>query len=507
MLACELRLGGAHPVVLERLPVRSDAARANGLVGQVVQFLDHRGLYQRIAGDSAKPTPTPFFMFGGLPLDLRALPDNPLYTLPVPQRRLERILEERANELGAEIRRGHDVIAFSADEERVTVDVDGPDGRYELRTRYLVGCDGAHSVVRRLAGIDFPGVTAQDLISRSAHVVLPAAMLVPGTGELELPRSGRLRPFMYHRTGDGVFVFASFEPGVHLVNSLEWDRRTIDEQAPMSLVELRDSVGRVLGEDLPMSLPPAGGNYVLRRLASGNTRLAERYRTGRVLLAGDAAHVHSGIGGPGLNLGLQDVVNLGWKLAAEIGGWAPPGLLDTYQTERYPLGERVNLQTQAQAALLAPGSAVTALRTLFGELLHQERNVRHIAETMAGTDIRYDMGSHASPHPLLGRWMPDIALVTPDGPTRVAELMRAARPVLLNLAGSTVDAAPLLAQGWRGRVDIVIARCAAGPAPAAAILLRPDGYVAWVGTMDDPEHGLRDALSAWFGAPADLVRV
>jgi 2-polyprenyl-6-methoxyphenol hydroxylase-like FAD-dependent oxidoreductase len=505
MLACELRLAGVRPVVLERLPARSDAPKANGLVGQVVRVLDARGLYQRLAGGAGTPRPAPLYMFGGLPLDLRRLDPNPLYTVLVPQRRLEQHLEERAHELGAEIRRGHEVTGFVQDGDGVTVDVRGPDDSYRIRTRYLVGCDGAHSVVRKGAGIDFPGVTTGDITSRSAHVVLPAALLVPGTGELNLPGAGRLRPFMYHRTAYGVFVFAALEPGTHLVTTLEWGQPPLDDEVPMTVAELRDSVRRVLGEGLPMDAPAGPGPYVLRRLSARNTRQAVCYRAGRILIGGDAAHVHAAVGGPGLNLGLQDVVNLGWKLAAEVRGWAPPGLLDTYHRERHPVGERVVMHTQAQTALLAPGTQVTALRALFGDLLQQEPNLRYVADLLAGTDVRYDVGGgDAPPHPLLGRWAPDLSLTGAGERTRVTELMRHARPVLLDLTGGQTVAEA--AAGWEERVDVVTARCTTQPAPAAALLIRPDGYVAWVGTTDDPRrpvaHGLHDALSTWFGAPA-----
>ncbi|MEU8384215.1 FAD-dependent monooxygenase, partial [Streptosporangium sp. NPDC048865] len=391
MLACELSLAGVRPVLLERLPEPGNEPRANGLVGEVVRVLDGRGLYRRLTGSPEPPRPVPFFMFGGMLLDLSTLDPGPLHTLPVPQRRLELLLQERALELGAEIRRGHELADMSQDVDGVTVAVHTPDGDYELRTRYLVGCDGAHSLVRKKAGIAFPGVTTEDVVSRSAHAVLPASLLDPATGELLLAGE-RWTPFMIHRTAHGVFALASFEPGVHLLTTMEWGREgRAGERAPMTLEELRDSVRRVLGADLPMSPPGGPGPHVLRRLTGGNTRLADRYRAGRVLVAGDAAHVHSAAGGPGLNLGLQDVVNLGWKLAAEVHGWASPGLLDTYHGERYPVGERVVMHTQAQSALLAPGGEVTALRALFSELLEHDENRRRVAELMAGSDIRYDM--------------------------------------------------------------------------------------------------------------------
>ncbi|MFI6454549.1 FAD-dependent monooxygenase [Streptosporangium amethystogenes] len=503
MLACELSLAGVRPVLLERLPEPGEEPRANGLVGQVVQVLDSRGLYRRFTGASHPPVPAPFFMFGGMHLDLSTLDPGPLHILPIPQRRLEQLLQERALELGVEIRRGHELVDLAQDGDGVTVAVHAPGGDYELRTRYLVGCDGAHSVVRKRAGIGFPGVTAEDVVSRSAHAVLPASVLDLATGELLLA-GARWRPFMMHRTGHGVFALASFEPGVHLVTTMEWGRREqIDERVPMTLEELRDSVHRVLGADLPMTPPASGGPHVLRRLTGGNTRLADRYRAGRVLVAGDAAHVHSAIGGPGLNLGLQDAVNLGWKLAAEIHGWAPPGLLDTYHDERHPVGRRVVMHIRAQAALLAPGEEVTALRELFAELLEHEENRRHIAELMAGSDIRYDMGSAAPvPHPLLGRPAPDLSLATDAGTVRLADLTHGARPLLLDLGGG--DELDETVAGWKDRVDVVTAT--SSRRVPAGLLIRPDGYVAWTApdeeTGDPVSFGLREALATWFGAPA-----
>lgn len=393
MLACELSLAGVRPIVLERLNGQAKEDRANGLVGQVVRVLDRRGLYERLSGSTEPPRPSPGFVFGAMPLDLGRLDDNSLYTLQVPQKRLEQILEERARELGVEIRRGHELTGLSQDEDGVTAEIAGPEGPYRLRARYLVGADGGRSVTRKLCDIGFPGVTRDDSVSRTAHVTVPAELIDPATGGLNVPGYGPIPPFMHHRTEHGMFAFAPF-PTKTLVSTTEWHGDGGDQ--PMSLDELRESARRVLGgADLPFGPPEGAGPHLLRRLNGGNTRLAERFRDGRVLLLGDAAHVHSAIGGPGLNLGLQDAVNLGWKLAAEIRGWAPPGLLDTYETERRPAAERVVMHTQAQAALIAPGPEVTALRVLFGELLRDERTIKHIADMMSGADIRYDLeGTH-----------------------------------------------------------------------------------------------------------------
>jgi hypothetical protein len=219
-----------------------------------------------------------------------------------------------------------------------------------------------------------------------------------------------------------------------------------------------------------------------------------------VFLVGDSAHVHSGVGGPGLNLGLQDVLNLGWKLAAAVNGWAPAGLLDTYQSERHPVGQRVIMHTRAQTALLSPGANVTALRGLFEELLREQSAVRHIADLMAGADISYDTSGTGPAHAMAGRWMPDIALRTGNGPTRIAELLRPARAVLLTLADRTdlADAA----KDWAARVDVISA--ATAEPPADAVLIRPDGYVAWAAGSGTPRpaDGLRRALQTWFGGAA-----
>ncbi|MFF3595693.1 FAD-dependent monooxygenase [Kitasatospora indigofera] len=511
MLACELALAGVRPLVLERLPERSAEPKANGLVGQVVRLLDHRGLHEDLGGAPGAPRPVPHYVFGAFTLDLGGLDPNPVTILPVQQRRLEERLEERALALGVEIRRGHRLVALAEEEHGdggpagggpgpVTVDVEGPEGHYRLHTRYLVGCDGGRSTVRKLAGIAFPGVTGPDLISRAGHVTLPEALLVPGTGELDIPGFGRLRPFTHTRTERGVVVFAAPEPGKPLLSTLEWGPPPAGEDGPMTLAELRASVGRVLGVDLPVGPPTSPGPHLLRRITGGNTRLAERYRQGRVLLAGDAAHVHSAVGGPGLNLGLQDAANLGWKLAATVRGWAPPGLLDTYHAERHPVGERVFVHSQAQLALMAPGEGVTALRGLFAELLTHKDNVQHIADTLAGSDLRY---ATTCAHPLAGRFAPDATAVTASGPARLAELMREGRPLLLDLTGGAGLPAAVAAP-WRDRVDVVTAGCAAPP--AAALLVRPDGYVAWAAEDGEPDgrlaEGLRTALAAWFGAPA-----
>jgi 2-polyprenyl-6-methoxyphenol hydroxylase-like FAD-dependent oxidoreductase len=500
LLACELALAGVHPIVLERLPERAAQPKANGLVGRVVQALDYRGLYERFSGSSAPPVPAPRFQFGALPLELSSVDSNAFYTLPIPQRRMEELLEQRAHELGVEIRRGHELATVSQDGEQVSIGVSGPGGRYELAAGFLVGADGGRSVVRKLCGIEFPGITDRGFVGRSGQVTIHPPAAVPGSGQLEVAGVGRLRPATFTRTENGMFAYGMFQPGLYRVAVYEWAPSPLEDSPSMPLDELRDAVRRVLGGDVPMSEPAGGEPAALRRSTGINSRQASRYRQGRVFLLGDAAHVHSGVGGPGLNLGMQDALNLGWKLAAGVKGWAPEGLLDTYHSERHPVGQRVIMHTRAQMALLSPGANITALRQLFGELLRDRNNARHIADLMAGADVRYDPCTSGLPHPMAGRWMPDLVLPAGNKATRVAELLHPARPILLDLAERAELAET--ATGWLDRIKVITAPT--GGRPADAVLIRPDGYVAWAAGPDTPRaaDGLRHSLQTWFGAPA-----
>ncbi|MFJ7947932.1 FAD-dependent monooxygenase [Streptomyces sp. NPDC096354] len=499
MLACELALAGVRPVVLEGLTAPSAEPKANGLLGQVVRMIDRRGLYERLSGVPGPPQPnSAYFMFAAMGLNLSLLQESPIYGLPARQQHIVQVLEERATELGAEIRRGHEVIGLSQETEAVTVDVAGADGTYRLRARYVVGADGAHSITRKLSGIGFPGVSYDRRTNRTAHATVPAAWVDPTTGALNVAGYGTVLPFLPCRTECGGFSYAPFPGHPPLVSTTEWDQP--ETQAPMSLDELGASIRRVLGADLPLSPPTGEGPHVLRRLTGGNTRVAERFRDRRVFLIGDAAHVYASGGGPGLNLGLQDAINLGWKLAAEIRGSAPPGLLDSYDTERRQAAHRMVINAQAQAALTAPGSDVTALRELFTELLGHPSTVQHLADLTAGTDIRYDMaGPHA--HPLVGRFAPDMELHTPTGAVRLAELTGAARPLLLDMT-EDASVAGERAQ-WHDQVDIVIAEHRSPTPVATALLLRPDCYVAWASDSALPDRAdldaLRTATQRWFG--------
>jgi 2-polyprenyl-6-methoxyphenol hydroxylase-like FAD-dependent oxidoreductase len=496
LLATELALAGVRPVVLERLAEPLTMPKANGLVGRVVEALDRRGLYETFSGRPGPPVPVPRFQFGALPLDMSTMDDNELYALPIPQRRMEELLRARAAELGITVHAGHDVTGLGQDADSATLDIAGPDGPYELAARYVVGADGGRSVVRKLTGIGFPGVTDEDTVSLSGQVTIPPPVGDPATGELDVPGVGRLRPASFTRTERGMFDYGMFTPNVYRVAVFEWGRPLPEGVDPgksdgLPLAELRAAAARVLGGDVPMTEPPAGVPSLRTVGVNHNSRQADRYRAGRVFLVGDAAHVHSGMGGAGLNLGLQDALNLGWKLAAAVRGWAPAGLLDTYHAERHPVGQRVLTQTRAQSALVGPGAAVTALRQVMAELLAIPEAARRISHLMSGGDVRYPAGETA--HPLTGRWLPDLPLRTPDGPTRLAVLQRPARPLLLAFAddpGLAAAAAP-----WSDRVEPVAART--DHPPARAVLLRPDGYVAWAG---EDLAGLADALRAWFGA-------
>jgi 2-polyprenyl-6-methoxyphenol hydroxylase-like FAD-dependent oxidoreductase len=488
MLACELALAGVRPVVLERLPAPSDEPKANGLVGQVIRLLDMRGLWRTFSGSDGPPKPMYEWIFSGMRVPLFGMPDNPMYALMIQQPRLVRLLDERARDLGVDVRWGHELTGVHSTTDGVTVGVSTSGGGYALQATYLVGADGGRSTVRKLAGIDFPGYTS-NTVARIAHVSMPDEMR-SANGGLDVPGVGHL-PWGHNRLDNGGFIFAEMERGRPMVGTIEFDQPA-DDSEPMTLDELRDSARRVLGVDLPVGPPAGNGPHAMRRIAGQNTRQADRYRAGNILLLGDSAHVHSAMGGPGLNLGLQDAMNLGWKLAAAVDGWAPEDLLDTYQSERYPVGERVMMHSMSQTALFGPGPEISALRKLFNELLQLPGVAEHMAHLLAGSDVRYDTGDS---HPLSGRLVPDLTLG--DG-RPVSELLHQGRPVLLDLSGGRVGEA---ARGWADRVDIV-----AGSADVEmrALLIRPDGYVAWAAdTFDaDDEKTLRAALQRWFGVSA-----
>ncbi|GAS89897.1 FAD-dependent monooxygenase [Mycolicibacterium brisbanense] len=484
LLAGELALAGIRPVVLEQLAAASTELKANGIVGQAVRALDLRGLYAMLSGSADPPQPMPGYIFAGMRLPFVGVVDNPMYGMMIQQPRVVRTLVDWVESLGVQIRWGHELTGIDSRADGVTLSVTSSEDSYRLDARYLVGADGGRSFVRKSVGIEFPGFTT-DVVARIAHVSVPDELRT-GDGGLNLPGFGHI-PFGHNRFDGGVLIYAEFEPSRPMVGTIEYGNMLPDDAPPLTLAELRESAARVIGVDLPIGPPPGDGPHALRRINGQNTRQADRYRAGNVFLVGDAAHVHSAMGGPGLNLGMQDAMNLGWKLAAELNGWAPPGLLDSYHTERHPIGRRVMTQSMAQAALMAAGPEVDALRTLFAELLATPDGATHIANVIAGSDLPYDMGSGG--HRLCGSMVPELVL---DDGRRVAELMRAGRPVLIDSAGGYADAA----QAWVDRVETVRARVVDGP---AALLIRPDGYVAWAADGSD-DGGLTDALRRWFGA-------
>ncbi|GAA1591552.1 FAD-dependent monooxygenase [Kribbella sancticallisti] len=487
MLAAELRLAGVRPLVLERrLDVR-EVPRANGLGGQILELLHYRGVLERLKSASTDSNPVPRFPFGGVQLDLTQLADPPLHAVQIPQPRLERLLGERAGELGAEVRRGHEVVAVRQDDATVTVDVLGPDGEYQLTAGYVVGCDGARSRVRDLAGIPFPGTTYPE-VQRLGQVGLADSVTQLDNGDLDVPGVGRI-PAGYTRTDRAVFALGSLVPGELFISTTEDESTDADDDDPMTVAELQDSIRRVLGVDLPLGAPIRLSRYTYQ------ARQAEQYRDGRILLAGDAAHLFPATG-IGLNAGMLDAVNLAWKLAATIHGWAPTGLLDTYHDERRYAGARVMLQTEAQVALRrGHDSAADALREVFQELVTDEPAVRRMAAMIATTDLRYPMPG--GDHPVTGTFAPDLTLHNDQGTSTVADLMHQARPVFLDLA----DRPDLreAAREWADRIDIHTAKTA--DRPAEALLIRPDAHIAWAATPDSTASALREALTNWFGAP------
>ena len=483
LLASELRLGGAEPVVLERLPAPTGLSKALALVGRVVQALDHRGLLERLdTGSVPAAAYSRFAHLGGIPLDVSPLIESAPpghFPAPVPARQaqVEAVLEARARQLDADVRRGHELVGLSQDQDAVTAEVRGPQRTYRLRARYLVGCDGAHSLVRKQAGIAFPGTAPTQL-----HWL----------GEVTLTEADLARlPQRIERTGTGLFTAAPLGGDVHRIVVSEWSQppEHADRDIAPTIEELRAAVRRVTGVDLAMRQP-----RWLSRFTDA-ARQADRYRVGRVLLAGDAAHIQLPAGGPGMSNAVQDVLNLGWKLVAQVKGWAPPGLLDSYHTERHPAGQRMLSFVRAQGVLLSPGEHVTALRELIGELLTHEQTLRYVVDRMLGLDVRYAMGGAGPAHPLVGGWVPDLPLRSDGGHTRLATLMHGARPVLLDLtADGRLRAA---AAGWTGRVQTVVART---DQPLDGVLVRPDGYVAWAAAPGDRDTGrLRQALQKWFG--------
>lgn len=491
MLAGELGGTGVRTLLLERRPEPSEAAKAGGLAGQILQLLHYRGELSRFraASGSVGPDPVPRFPFGGVHLDFSSLAASPMRAMLLPQPRLERLLTERATGRGAEIRRGHEVVGLRQGDDAVTVDVRGPDAEYGVTAQFLVGCDGGRSRIRELAGIAFSGTSLPE-IERLASVTVPDSVTVLDDGGLQVAGVGAI-PFGYTATERGVFA-CSGSGGTIGVYTAEVEAAEYDEDTPMTVAELAASVRRVLGVDLPLGRP-------LRMTRFGySAKQAETYRRGRVFLAGDAAHLFPA-GGVAVNAGMLDAANLAWKLSSAVHASAPPGLLDTYGHERRAAAERTLLHTRAQVALRRGyGPPGDALRALFVELTGDEQPLRRLGALMAGTDV----GAPASAvHPLVGTFLTDHALHVDHEDPRFDGMLRKGGAALLDLANRP-DLREL-ARLWGSRVDVRTATM--DNAPADALLVRPDGLVAWAAPVDAPPGttlpALREALSAWFGAP------
>lgn len=469
MLAGELALARVDVAIVERRESQDvDGLRAGGLHVRTIEVLDQRGIADRFVSQGQVVRRAPF---AGTTLDISDLATRHNYFLALWQPRTEQILADWVRELAVPIYRGCEVTGFAQDETGVFVELS--DGR-SLRAKYLVGCDGGRSLIRKKASIDFPGWDAS------------ASYLIAEIETAEAP------PWGIRRGEEGINAVAKLEDGKRARVVL--NEPHIGQGDEPTFQDVRDALIAVYGTDYGLRI----ATYISR--FTNMARQAASYRRGRVLVAGDAAHVHSPHGGQGLNLGVQDAVNLGWKLAQVVHATSPESLLETYHAERHPIGARVLRNTRALSALERGEDRMEALREMMSELLLKEETRKQYVAMMSGLDVHYDLGDG---HPLLGRRMPDLDLQTADGPRRVFSLLHEARPLLLNLGEpGAFDITP-----WANRVRLVDAKyegkwelpVVGEIAAPTAVLIRPDGYVAWAG--DVAHHGLHDALTKWFGPP------
>jgi 2-polyprenyl-6-methoxyphenol hydroxylase-like FAD-dependent oxidoreductase len=481
MLAGELALAGVDVAVIERRASQELAgSRAGGLHSRTIEVFDQRGIADRFLSEGKVAQVAGF---AGVSFDISDFPTRHPYSLGLWQNHIERILAGWVGELPVTIYRGRAVTGIAQDD--TGVDVDLSDGA-SVRAEYLVGCDGGRSAIRKAAGIDFAGwdPTTSSLIAEAELAEEPQlgvrhdAIGTHGLGRVE------------YEIRDGEIVYADSGPVRIMVTE-----EHVGATSEPTLRDLSDALITVYGTDYGIHTPTWISRF------TDMTRQAAAYRDRRVLLAGDAAHVHSPDGGQGLQLGVQDAVNLGWKLAQVVNATSPESLLDTYHAERHPVAARVLRTTMAHVALRRPDDRTKALRDTIAEvLLAADEPRRRYAAMMAGLDIHYDLGEG---HPLLGRRMPDLDLVTADGPLRLFALLHGARPVVLNLG----EPGGLDIASWADRVQLIDAKHvgawelpALGPVRApTAVLIRPDGYVAWVAEL--AQVGLADALTTWFGSP------
>ncbi|MFG2531757.1 FAD-dependent monooxygenase [Streptomyces sp. NPDC048516] len=484
MLACELGLAGVETLVLERQPEPNEQSRGGAINAAVVELLTQRGLMEALRGDGFEFTQA---HFAHLPLDAPRVPERHAFSFAVPHARLEQRLAERAVKLGVDIRRDAEVVGLAQDPDGVVLTVRTGGTDVTVRGSHLVGCDGAQSTVRGLAGIGFPGTTPR------FYGMLGDLVVEPGN-----PLLARIGKNQYET---GLCTVVPTSPTTLRVMTGEFGIEPEDRTAPVTFEELSAAYTRLTGAELQ------GVPQWLSRW-DATSRQAERYRVGRVFLAGDAAHVHFPLGGQALSTGIEDAVNLGWKLAAEVAGWAAPDLLDTYESERYPVGARACLTTRAQTALMHGLTEIAPLREVLGDLLALDEVNTYLVKMVGGIDIHYPMGeksseSHAVAQGLKGSRLADIPLIASGGSTSVAQLLASGRGLLLDLSGQG-QASDLA--GWTDRVDHVRAEPTA-EIDAAAVLLRPDGRVAWATDVMSGERDetLSAALRKWFGA-ADTAR-
>ena len=468
MLAGELALAGVDVAIVERRPNQDLAgSRAGGLLSRTIEVLDQRGIADRFLSEGQQHQVS---MFAGTSF-ISDLPTRHNYVLGLWQNHIERILAGWVDELKVKIHRGREVTGFTQDDSGVAVQLSGGES---LRAEYLVGCDGGRSLIRKAAGIEFPGWDPT------------TSWLIAEVETAQEPKWG------FHEDAAGTHGIGKADGGLARVVLTEPQVRLDSEP---TLRDISEALVAAYGTDYGIHSP----RWVSR--FTDMTRQAAAYRDRRVLLAGDAAHVHPPVGGQGLNMGVQDAVNLGWKLAQVVKRTSPESLLDTYHAERHPVAARVLRTTMAQVMLRRPDERTKALRDTMNEFLGMDEPSRRFTAMMSALDIHYDLGEG---HPLLGRRMPDLDLVTANGPLRVFTLLHDARAVLLNLGEpGGFDITP-----WTDRVQPVDAKYvgawelpALGPVTApTAVLIRPDGYVAWVGDLT--QSGLADALTTWFGPPA-----
>ncbi len=480
MLAGELALAKIDVAIVERraspdLP----GSRAGGLHARTIEVLDQRGIAERFLAEGKKAQVAGF---AATKFDISDFPTRHPYGLGLWQNHIERILAAWVGELPVTFYRGREVTGFAQDD--AGVDIALSDGQ-RMRAEYLVGCDGGRSLIRKAAGIDFPGWDP----TTSALLAEVEMTEEPQLGIRRTPSGMHALGKVEYEIKDGEVVYKKGGTvGVMLTES------QIGTSEP-TLRDLSEGLIAVYGTDYGIHSP----TWITR--FTDMTRQAATYRSGRVLLAGDAAHVHSPVGGQGLNMGVQDAVNLGWKLAQVVKGTSPESLLDTYHAERHPVAARVLRDTMAQVALMRHDDRIEAVRDVVSELLSMDEPRKRFAARMSGLDIHYDLGEG---HPLIGRRMPDLDLVTSSGPLRVYTLLHDARPVLLNFG----EPGGVAIGPWADRVQLIDAKYvgkwelpAIGPVTApTAVLIRPDGYVAWVGGLT--QLGLADALTTWFGPPA-----